>query len=165
MACVSAGQTFLDRTFRRGVPTAVAVLMAGALLAPSVFADHHRYDRYREHHRNHDEGDRDRMAGTAFVELGVEQQVGDDPYVIDAFVPTDSDNVRCLATLNESNYAASGTTVYCNHRAVDGVEGIRVIVLLPIIQDVTLPGDLFVDLTVYQPFAQRYGDPVPYSGE
>lgn len=81
-------------------------------------------------------------------------------FELGAFVPTGSDSNKCLVTLSESDFAISGTTVYCGVRQVDGQRGIFIHVLLP----VPAPEHLVMSLTVYQEFARGYGQPVPFRG-
>jgi hypothetical protein len=81
--------------------------------------------------------------------------------VIRAFVPTGSLSERCLVTPNESaSSAVSGTTIYCGARTYQGADGVVISVFLP----GSAPPDVSIDLTVYQDSAQRYGQPVFYSG-
>jgi hypothetical protein len=77
---------------------------------------------------------------------------------VGAFIPTNSSSGKCLVTLNESNAATHGTTVYCGTRHFNGVDGVYVHILLP---DVAPPG-LLIDVSVYQESAQQYGMPVLY---
>jgi hypothetical protein len=77
---------------------------------------------------------------------------------VGAFIPTNSSSGKCLVTLNESNAATHGTTVYCGTRHFNGVDGVYVHVLLP---DVA-PAGLLIDISVYQESAQQYGMPVLY---
>lgn len=82
-----------------------------------------------------------------------------DGWVVDAFVPTGSDQTGCVATLAESDFAVAGSTLYCNNREVDGVPGIRLALFLP----QPAPADVVFQITVYQEFAREYGAPVPCS--
>jgi hypothetical protein len=75
---------------------------------------------------------------------------------VKAFVATGSSSPNCLATLSESNFAVSGTTLYCGVRAHDGTNGVWVHVLLPDFA----PSDLTMWVTVYQQDAQQYAAPV-----
>jgi len=78
---------------------------------------------------------------------------------VNAFVPTGSSSDKCLATLTESNFAMSGTVLFCNRRKVNEVPGVRIAIFLP----QPAPADLFYAVTVYQEFAQGYGTPIPCS--
>ncbi|MGH2659667.1 MAG: hypothetical protein ACRDHS_08370 [Actinomycetota bacterium] len=77
---------------------------------------------------------------------------------VGAFVPTGSGSDRCLLTLSESDFAISGTTVYCGLREVGGQLGIFIHVFLP----VPAPQHFVMSLTVYQELAMEYGQPVPF---
>jgi len=84
------------------------------------------------------------------------------PNTIRAFVPTDSTDIRCLATLAETTTVIPGTTVYCADRDLNGVHGLLVSVFFP--EDATPPPDLVVVVTLYQEHALQYGTPALYTG-
>ena len=94
------------------------------------------------------------------IEVTAAQHSPNTPYEVSAFVPTSSDGL-CQITLAESNFAVSGTTVYCGVRHVDGVSGLFIHIFLP---DVP-PSDAIWVVNLYQEFAHGYGDPVAYLGD
>lgn len=81
------------------------------------------------------------------------------PNELAAFVPTSSHGL-CLINLAESNFAISGTTVFCAVREKDGVEGLFIHMFLPEVP----PSDAIWILNLYQQGARRYGDPVSCDG-
>lgn len=83
-----------------------------------------------------------------------------DPTLIRAFVPTGSLDEGCLATLAESNFPVAGTTLYCSIREFEGQRGLMLGIFLPN----PVPDDTVFHVNVYQPYAQGYGEPVPYIG-
>jgi len=81
--------------------------------------------------------------------------------VIRAFVPTGSNSVNCLATLNEiqTNVFPTGITLFCGERepsAFGGTPGILVSVFFT----QPAPPDLALSVTLYQQGARNYGAPV-----
>jgi hypothetical protein len=106
-------------------------------------------------------GPRGGLGPMAYVEFG-NDEMEPNGQTLSAFVPTGSDSPACLVTLAESNFAVTGTTVYCGNRYFNGTWGIIVRVLFP---SAVPSNDLILSTTVYQEGAQHYGAPVHYSGE
>jgi hypothetical protein len=75
---------------------------------------------------------------------------------VKAFIATGSSSPNCLATLSESNFAITGTTLYCGTRAHNGANGVWVHILLPGFA----PTNFVISVTVYQEGAQQYAAPV-----
>ena len=100
-----------------------------------------------------------RRINAGYIELTEAHRNG--PNTIRAFIPTDSSSRICLATLNEASFPVPGMTVFCQHRVVDGVEGVNIEIWYP--ED--LPDQFIVILTVYQNDAKRYGEPVLNTGD
>jgi hypothetical protein len=78
--------------------------------------------------------------------------------VVRAFVLTRSTG-NCLASLNESNNATAGTTMYCGVRQPSlfgGQPGIMLTVFFP----GPVPDPLVLDIVVHQDGAKHYGAPV-----
>jgi hypothetical protein len=78
-----------------------------------------------------------------------------------AFVATDSASPNCLVTMNESNFAVPGMSVFCSPRTFNEQNGVVVSVFFPW----PPPVDFFLDVTLYQEQAAGYASPVLYSGE
>jgi hypothetical protein len=97
--------------------------------------------------------------GVGHVELN-QHQVGPDSYQVSAFVPTGSSHDGCLVTLAESDFATAGETVFCGIRHFDGQDGVVIHIFLP----QAAPPEFTFVLSVYQPFAQGYGEPVYFDG-
>jgi hypothetical protein len=77
--------------------------------------------------------------------------------VVFAFVPTGSLSPNCLATLGDSNFAQSGTTVHCVPRQPAGLGlGVALVIFYPSVT----PPDLFVNVTLLHEGARKYGQPV-----
>lgn len=128
----------------------VIVFLVGLLLAPSV-----AYGSAQSSEKS--QGIRRINAG--YIELTEAHRNG--PSTIRAFIPTDSSSRICLATLNEASFPVPGMTVFCQHRVVDGVEGVNI----NIWYSEDLPDQFIVVLTVYQDDAKRYGEPVLNTGD
>ena len=80
---------------------------------------------------------------------------------VQAFIPTGSTSPLCLVTVNESNFAGSEGAVFCNAREFQGKHGIRVTFGFPF---GVPPSNFFATMTVYQPDARGYGQPILYTG-
>src|SRR5687768_15141003 len=80
---------------------------------------------------------------------------------IRAFVATDSLNPNCLVTMNESNFAVPGMSIFCSPRTFNEQNGVVVSVFFPW----PPPVDFFLQVTLYQEEAAGYAPPVLYSGE
>ena len=80
---------------------------------------------------------------------------------VQAFIETGSLSPLCLVTFNESNFAGAEGPVFCNARQFGGKKGIRVTFGFPF---GVPPSDFILSLTVYQPSAHGYGQPVLYTG-
>lgn len=76
--------------------------------------------------------------------------------IIRAFVATGSLEPECLATYNETNFAAVPNLLFCAPRFAFGQKGIVVAVFISS-QPV---GPFVVDVTVYQQGAMQYAPPV-----
>jgi hypothetical protein len=73
-----------------------------------------------------------------------------------AFVATDSTSPNCLVTMNESNFAVPGMSVFCSPRTFNNQNGVLVSVFLfwpP-------PDDFVLEVTLYHEQAGGYGPPV-----
>ena len=78
--------------------------------------------------------------------------------VVRAFVLTRSVG-NCLASMNESNNATAGTTMYCGVRAPSlfgGQPGIMLTIFFPS----PVPDPLVLNIVVHQDGAKQYGAPV-----
>jgi hypothetical protein len=81
-----------------------------------------------------------------------------------AFIATGSASSICMVTLNESNFAVAGATVFCGARVLNGQNGVLVSVFFP--QQIENVGSgLVLTANVYQQGATRYGAPIHYSEE
>jgi hypothetical protein len=81
---------------------------------------------------------------------------------LDAFIPTGSVSGMCLVTLSESNaYFVGPSPAICVPREFNGRKGIRIIVI-PYFA--SFPTDMTLTVTVYQQFANHFGQPVLYTG-
>lgn len=88
---------------------------------------------------------------------------GEGNQVIRAFVPTGSNSVNCLTTLNETNVFPVPNAVFCGERqpgAFGGTPGMLVSVFLP--QPVS--PDFVLSVTLWQQGAKSYGPPVLCTG-
>jgi hypothetical protein len=85
--------------------------------------------------------------------------------VIRAFVPTGSNSVNCLATLNEiqTNVVPTGITLFCGEREPAGFGGTPGI-LVSVFFTQPAPPDLALSVTLYQQGARHYGEPVLCNG-
>ena len=79
--------------------------------------------------------------------------------VLRAFVLTDSADPACFVTLNESNAAVAGETVFCGARA-PSLYGGRPGVLLTVFFPGPIPNNVGLSLNVHQSGAKTYGQPV-----
>jgi hypothetical protein len=81
--------------------------------------------------------------------------------VIRAFVPTGSESQKCLATLNETNFAPFGTILFCGERAPSSFgtgPGVLISVFFP--EPPASDFNLNISVNVYQEGAVRYGTPI-----
>lgn|SRR5262245_39736559 len=78
-----------------------------------------------------------------------------------AFVATDSTNPNCLVTMNESNFAVPGMSIFCSPRTFNEENGVLISVFFPW----PPPWNFFLEVTLYHEQAGRYGPPVLYVGD
>lgn len=81
---------------------------------------------------------------------------------VQAFMETGSTSPLCLVTFNESNFAGNETPIFCNARDFQGKHGIRITFGFPFGNPI--PPDFVLSVTVYQPGAHGYGQPILYTG-
>lgn len=97
-------------------------------------------------------------AGSVLINSTVIDQYGN----VQAFIETGSTSPLCLITYNESNFAGNENSAFCDQRDFQGKHGVRVTFGFPF--GSTAPPDFFLTLTVYQPRAHGYGQPILYTG-
>ncbi len=82
----------------------------------------------------------------------------DNPALVQVFVPTGSNSVKCLVTQNESTFVTFGTQTFCGER-FSPTFGSGVAVTIDYFQ--TVPPDYGTSFTLWQEGARTYGSPVP----
>jgi hypothetical protein len=130
---------------RRGLAVVSAGLIAAGVLGPSL-ADAVTTDPPRRIH----------MARVVLNQDALETGG------VAAWVPTGSENRKCLVTLLESNFATFGQTVYCGVRFVEGEPGVWIHIFFPL--EFTPPPEFNFDVAVFQQGARSYGQPIPCPG-
>jgi hypothetical protein len=81
------------------------------------------------------------------------------PDLIRAFVPTGSNDQRCLVTFSETTIDSVGPAPFCGARTVNGVNGLLITVPLE-----APTANVYLAFTVFQQFAKSYGQPTLYTG-
>ena len=82
----------------------------------------------------------------------------DNPALVQVFIPTDSNSVKCLVSQNDTTCVAFGTQMFCALRH-SSVFGSGVAVTIDYFQ--TVPPNYGTSFTLWQEGARNYGPPVP----